>query len=300
MNMNLNDVNALVKYFNFKREPTSGSRCIDMGRIHSAPNTQYPPYPDKLPYVYQEVVVGRRLDELHLVYIDSGSGWYTNDQGDRFRITPGTVLLLYPNVYHSYKPDSEVGWSEYWVGCNGSYPNWLVKEDAFKDKKNSVFKPGRYDGLRDDFLQLCHLSLSKHSPAIKSQLLGGLINRLLGRMLVIQNTCPVFEDDGLTKVVEKITSYLDANIETDIDMSELPVIAGMRYDRLSPLFQQATGMTPHQYYLDKKIHKAISLLRSGLSVKETSYRLCFDSPYYFSRIFKKKTGESPATFKNRL
>lgn len=295
----MNDVNALVKYFNFKREPTSGSRCIDMGRIHSAPNTQYPPYPEKLPHVYQEVVVGRCLDELHLVYIDSGSGWYTNDNGDRFRVTPGTVLLLYPNVYHSYKPDSDTGWSEYWVGCDGSYPKWLVKEDAFRDKKNSVFKLGRYDSLRDDFLQLCHLSLAGHSPAIKSQLLGGLINRLLGRMLVIHNAPPVFEDDGITKVVEKITGYLEANIETDIDMSELPVIAGMRYDRLSPLFQQATGMTPHQYYLDKKIQKAVSLLRSGLSVKETSYRLCFDSPYYFSRIFKKKTGESPANYKNR-
>jgi AraC-like DNA-binding protein len=56
-------------------------------------------------------------------------------------------------------------------------------------------------------------------------------------------------------------------------------------------------MTPHQYYLDRKIRVAAALLRSGLSVKETAYRLSVDSPYYFSRLFKKKTGGSPLEYK---
>ena len=288
------DDSVLVKYFNFKREPSCGSRCVDLGRIFSAPNTPYPPYPEKLPNVYKEVVVGRRLDELHLVYVDSGSGWYTNDAGDRFKITAGTALLLYPNFYHAYAPDADNGWSEYWVGCTGSYPDWLIKEDAFRNK-NSLTRVGMYQGLGDDFRQLCALAASNHPGAIKSQLLGGSINRLLGRMLVLQSRPSA--EPGAGRTVRGLIEYLESRVEADVDMQRLPEMAGMRYDRLSRLFQDATGMTPHQYYLDKKISAAMEYLRSGLSVKETAYRLCFESPYYFSRIFKKKTGKSPLEYK---
>lgn len=290
------DINALVKYFNYKREPSSGARCIDMGRVFSEPHAEYPPYPEKLPTVYKEVVVGRKLDELHLVYIDSGYGWYKNDAGDSFRIVPGTAILLHPNVYHSYSPDSEKGWSEYWVGCDGSYPKWLMSENALP-RSSSLMRVGRFRGLADDFGQLCLTAMSRHTPAIKSQLLGGIINRILGRLLVLQNTPQGRIEEAENDAVEKAIAFLEANVEGEVDMSELPTLTDMRYDRLSRLFQEVTGHTPHQYYLDRKIKAAVRYLRSGLSVKETSYRLGFDSPYYFSRLFKKKTGESPQAHK---
>ncbi|MDR1520161.1 MAG: AraC family ligand binding domain-containing protein, partial [Planctomycetota bacterium] len=265
------DDNVMVEYFQFRREPSCGSRCIDLGRVHSLPNTPYPPYPDKLPQVYQEVAAGRRLDELHLIYVDSGAGWYTNDAGDHFKITAGTALLLYPNFYHAYSPDADQGWSEYWVGCTGSYPDWLIREDAFRNK-NFPIRVGLCQGLGDDFRQLCALAASRQPPGLKAQLLGGSINRLLGRMMALQNRpAPVESAAGAT--ARKLAEYLDSRVESETDMRELPALAGMRYDKLSRLFQDATGMTPHQYYLDRKIRVAAALLRSGLSVKETAYRL---------------------------
>ncbi len=298
IDLEIEDINALVKYFNYKREPSCGSRCIDMGRVFSPPHTAYPPYPEKLPAVYKEVITGRQLNELHLVYIDSGSGWYKNSAGDNFRVSAGTALLLYPNVYHSYAPDPDQGWSEFWVGCDGSYPQFLIEEDAFR-RKNHPTRVALYQGLSDDFGQLCRVAMGRHTPAIKSQLLGGVINRILGRMLVLDKTAGTAVEPGSEDAVATIISYLDERVEGEVDFKTLPDMTGMRYDKFSRLFQTETGMTPHQYYLDKKIKAAITLLQSGLSVKETSYRLSFDSPFYFSRLFKKKTGESPQAFKNR-
>ncbi|MDR1533653.1 MAG: AraC family transcriptional regulator [Planctomycetota bacterium] len=292
----MDDIDALVKYFNFKREPSTGSRCIDMGRVHSTPHSRYPPYPEKLPRVYQEVVAGRQLNELHLVYIDSGYGWYKNDAGDSFRVTPDTVLLLYPNTYHAYAPDASTGWSEFWVGCDGSYPSWLIKENAFKYKNNPT-RVGCRQELGDDFLQLCRLAKSRHSSTVKAQILGGVINRVLGRIIAIQNNPPTSEQRQYEPVISAVIRHLESNVEGDIAMDGLSALVGMRYDKLSKIFQTAMGMTPHQYYLDKKIKEATELLKAGLSVKETSYRLCFDSPYYFSRLFKKKTGKTPQLFK---
>ena len=127
--------------------------------------------------------------------------------------------------------------------------------------------------------------------------MGGIITRIRGRRRVLDEAAegPGRVSDG--EAVRRIIAYVDANVEADIDMSKLPEMTGMRYDKFSRLFHTATGMTPHQYYLDLKMKTAVELLQSGLSVKETSYRLCFDSPFYFSRLFKKKTGESPQSFK---
>jgi AraC family transcriptional regulator, transcriptional activator of pobA len=49
------------------------------------------------------------------------------------------------------------------------------------------------------------------------------------------------------------------------------------------------------------IQEAKNLIVSGnRSISEIAYRLGFENPPYFSRLFKKETGMSPKEYKNRL
>jgi len=63
------------------------------------------------------------------------------------------------------------------------------------------------------------------------------------------------------------------------------------------LFKQETGMTPNDYMIDKRMDYAAQLLSNrhafGLRIKDVSQMCGYDDQYYFSRIFKKKTGYSP-------
>jgi AraC-like DNA-binding protein len=60
-------------------------------------------------------------------------------------------------------------------------------------------------------------------------------------------------------------------------------------------------MTPYQYYIHIKIHKAEELLQlEDISIKETAYRMGFDDQYHFSRLFKLKTGLTPSQWKKRV
>ena len=64
---------------------------------------------------------------------------------------------------------------------------------------------------------------------------------------------------------------------------------------LNEVFKAYTAMTPYQYFIGIKIHKAKELLeRGGSAIKEVAYRLGFKDEYYFSRLFKSKAGVSPS------
>lgn len=65
------------------------------------------------------------------------------------------------------------------------------------------------------------------------------------------------------------------------------------YNKLKGL----TGKSPVELIQEFRLEKATYYLRSGqYSVSETSYKVGFSDPGYFSRTFKKKYGISPADY----
>jgi AraC-like DNA-binding protein len=90
------------------------------------------------------------------------------------------------------------------------------------------------------------------------------------------------------------------NLARPLDIEEFARELNLDYPSFRRLFKDYTGLSPYQYFLQLKIHRARHLLQEGnLSVKEVSYELSFDNQYYFSRIFKKKTGRSPSEWQRR-
>lgn len=284
------------KYFFYRKEPICGSRCIMVGHMVVEPKTPYPHprFLDKHPTEYLSVNTSRSLDGFHLVYIMSGSGWYKNDNGDSFTVRPGSILPLFPKTSHAYSPHEGSGWIEYSLGCDGSYPNWLLKEASFQLGQRPI-SIGTDSGLLHDFRQLCETANADVDDRVRGHMLGGLINRLLGRIMVMQSSRQNRSTDEYDSIIERVTSYLESHMDSDISQRELSEICGLTYRRLSQLFKEATGVSPHQYFLDRKIKIASNLLKSGVSVTDVSLKLGFDSPYYFSRLFKIKTGQAPSS-----
>lgn len=62
-----------------------------------------------------------------------------------------------------------------------------------------------------------------------------------------------------------------------------------------------TGKTPSELILERLILEAKRLLLfSDLSNKEVAYKLNYEDPSYFARIFRKKTGDTPTEFRKRM
>ena len=66
----------------------------------------------------------------------------------------------------------------------------------------------------------------------------------------------------------------------------------------SKLFKEVTGTNFVEYVTSIRIRRAKELLREGKSsVKQICQEIGYGDPNYFSRIFKKWTGQTPTEFK---
>ena len=67
---------------------------------------------------------------------------------------------------------------------------------------------------------------------------------------------------------------------------------------LSDMLRSLTGQNTQQHIHHQLIEKAKRLLlTTSLSINETAFRLGFEYPQYFTRLFKSKTGRTPAAFR---
>ncbi|MFL9844596.1 helix-turn-helix domain-containing protein [Flavobacterium rhizosphaerae] len=108
----------------------------------------------------------------------------------------------------------------------------------------------------------------------------------------------------VSKFNSLLTSYLDTGL---LQTNGLPTVKAMadalatstRY--LSDLLRQETGKTALELIHIFLIGEAKNLLQEPQkTVAETAYRLGFENPPYFSRLFKKETGFSPVEYRKQF
>ncbi|MBN2062099.1 MAG: helix-turn-helix domain-containing protein [Deltaproteobacteria bacterium] len=113
----------------------------------------------------------------------------------------------------------------------------------------------------------------------------------------------LFDERKLVKHINdpvyKARLWIDERAEaSDIDFREIAESLFMSYDNFRRRFKQQVGLSPHRYFLMRKIERAKELLLfTDLEVKEVAERLGFSDPYYFSRVFKDWARLPPAKFR---
>lgn len=107
-------------------------------------------------------------------------------------------------------------------------------------------------------------------------------------------------DKSCSDEIQAIRDHIDLHIEEDISLASLSAISGYSDYYLSRRFKKETGIPINRYIAEKKIAQAKSYLQGDeLSIKEIAEKLHFASETYFSTVFKKLTGESPAAYRKK-
>ena len=237
---------------------------------------------------------GRILNGYYLIFISKGQGIFQSAFTELTTVKEGMCFFLYPGVWHRYKPDSNSGWEEYWIGFNGDYPNELMHKGFF-----SVNKPFINVGLHCDLLHLFHnlIETVQASSYGYRQVIAGITLQILG----LANAASMRKEkaeDPAGRLITKAKFLLQESLEKPVNMESVARDLPMGYSAFRKAFKDITGESPNQYHLNLRLHKASFLLNSTtLSISEIAYQTGFDSLFYFSKLFKKKTGKSPKLFR---
>ena len=99
--------------------------------------------------------------------------------------------------------------------------------------------------------------------------------------------------------VLKVVAWIDElPLHHALKESQLLAESGLSSSQLNRLFAQQFAVTPHQYFENRKLTRAKTLIRSSPSaIKQIAYEVGFGSLPAFSRWFRQRTGQSPREFR---
>jgi AraC-like ligand binding domain len=60
---------------------------------------------------------------FQIVYVTEGEGYFESEISHRKqRVESGSVLILFPGIWHRHSPDPQTGWVENWIEASASDP----------------------------------------------------------------------------------------------------------------------------------------------------------------------------------
>lgn len=99
-------------------------------------------------------------------------------------------------------------------------------------------------------------------------------------------------------VLERIKHYIRSHYNEIITRNDIEKLVNMNSDYINRRFKQETGYTLMEYIQVYRVQKAKEmLLENRMTIAEIGTEVGYDSPAYFSKIFKKVTGQTPNEFR---
>ena len=270
-----------------------GLSILNAGHTNIAPNMQYPisNHPDNYKLNFKE---GRVLNELQVVYIANGSGVFESITAGVINVTSGSVFFVFPGEWHRYSPNKETGWEEYWIGLSGTFMEHIVSND-FIQRKHPVLKLNSSSDILNQFLNI--FEILREEVIGFQQVASGASLMLIGKIysLALQKD---FNYNKYNSIIFDAKKIYSERINTPIAPRGVAEELNIGYSLFRKVFKSHTGFSPNQYLIELRINKAKDLLRTtNMSIEEVGGEVGFNTLYYFSKLFKEKTGQTPSDWR---
>lgn len=222
----------------------------------------------------------------------SGTGELEVD-GTRWQVKPGQGFFLLPEEAHLYYPTSEP-WGLHWIAFNGSLmPSWMSLSGI---RRSGVYGLSDPDSLIGQMKAIYAMSLTGR-PFLGSECSKLLYALLLDLSRNVKNGSAAAPHHSLK--LQPVIRFIEDNCHRVLSIDEMAAQISVSAQYLCYLFKNAFQLRPMEYVNRERINRSKELMLNEpqLKLREVALRVGFDSPSYFSSVFKKIEGMSPEQFR---
>ena len=268
--MRFNDFAIDFKYLIVnERDKKFGLTVNTVGFQPIGPNTLYPSTEHPKKYFF-DPSKGRVLPEFQFVYISKGKGVFTSETTKKQTVRKGQIIILFPGQWHTYCPDPDTGWNEYYIGFEGSIINTVI-QNSFISMENQILDVG----FNEDLVHLFStaIKVAKEDKKSSQQYLSGIVFHILGTILSLSENKKI-ESNEYGQIIERAKMIMLENVKNIIDIQELASNLGTSYSWFRKVFKEYTGYSPAHYFQELKLRKAKELLaETSIPIKEIAYEI---------------------------
>jgi AraC family transcriptional regulator of arabinose operon len=269
-------------------------KCLSMPLISSLYITRMGFYPKAMYHYYQRPA---GISQVILLYCTDGAGWLQLGT-NRIVVQAGEVFAISPGKPHSYGADADNPWTIYWFHFSGTQCHEVVSA-MIEERENgpqtvrvpySDERIALFDQIFDTFLK---------GYSTSNLLFANLsLPFFLASFILPENFQKEILASGIVNPTNKAILYMQNHLSVAATLDNIAQSANLSTSFFSRKFKQDTGYSPIEYYNHLRIQKACQLLHfSDLRINEVASQLGIDDPFYFSRLFKKQMGISPAAYR---
>ncbi len=142
------------------------------------------------------------------------------------------------------------------------------------------------------------------SPGMGTRLFGDTIARTLALHLLRRHSTA-----GVTEAPRRIemtarqlraaTDYIESHLDEDLSLETIAMAPAMSPFRFARAFKKATGQSPRQYVIHRRIERAKALLRTGdQDLAQIAQRTGFSTQSHFTDVFRRVCGTTPARYRD--
>ena len=213
----------------------------------------------------------RKYTLIH--YVVSGCGTYTVG-GVTYPVHPGEAFRILPGETTVYTADADDPWNYRWIGFDGALSERfrsLPPVFSLSERAAEIF------------------FFSPENDGMQEYRLASELFRFYAELFTHQRA-------EQSHYVRRVKDYVRAMYMQEVRVERIAEQMNLDRRYLSRLFKERTGETIQEYLISVRMEEAKRCLHRGCSVGETA-RLCgYEDVCNFSKMFKARTGISPAYF----
>lgn len=234
----------------------------------------------------------RVFGQYAIVLLVNGNGYFRDILGSHHNMKAGDLIFVFPEIAHSYGPNSDSHWDEIYVCFDGEIFD-LWRSQNLLNPNYPVVSVGDWRVVLERLVML----LEAQRPTNQKEHLESLHQFLA----ILGDIVPDATKHRETEWLAQAKAILQSDLHRNLRGEEVAKRVGLTYETLRKSFAKECGCSPAQFRDQQRIEAAQTLLTSTAMTHGAIARsLGFRDEAHFARRFKELVGQAPRDYRNSV